>query len=421
MRSYIGRLFSWGETFTRIDLRYLMKGGFWLGIGRGISAFIGLLLAVAFANLLDPTQYGVYKFTLSLASFLWAFSLTGMPSALTRAVAQGKHGTLSKAAQAQMLWSGLITVGALLIALYYFANGNQTLATALLFIGVFSPFIKTGDLFNAFLTGTRAFKTKTVFGIFRDLLPALSLITALFLTNNPVILIATYCIAHSVAALFFFFLTYKKYRGGDTDETVIGDAKHLSLINVLGKAAVEVDKILLFHYFGAATLATYAFAYAPVIQLQGFGTTIKTLASAKLPTRSRDELRKKLPYKILILSVAIVPIVGLYVYTAPYIYIYLFPQYITAVQISQVLALSMLVTFPAILIRETFIATRHFKPLYITRTIVPIIRLTLLVVLIPPFGIWGAVASLLIPQTFNLLLLGILFITMKSPTQPKLT
>lgn len=415
MKNRVGKAIAWSERFTKTDTRYLLKGGFWLGLGRGLSILLSLGLAVAFANLLDPKEYGVYKFVLSLAGFLWAFTLTGLPAAITRAVAQGHEGMLPKAIKSQMRWSTIVTISALAISLYYFYNDNQTLGTAMLLVGAFSPFIKTYEMFGSYLSGKQAFKIKTFFGVLRDSIPTAALIGALFFTNDPVLLIATYFVSHTFAAGLFYFITLKKFPPNDTDdETVTKDGKHLSLMNIIGKAAAEVDKILLFHHLGAAPLALYAFAYAPVQQMQGFGTLIQTLLAAKLPSRSFEELKRSIPWKTFLAFLITIPIVGAYVAAAPYIYTYLFPQYVEGVIFSQALALSLLVAFPSILLRESFIATRKLFPLYVTKTVVPILRVLLLLFLIPTMGIWGAVIALVIPQVLNLILLSLFFLFIKS-------
>lgn len=415
MKNRVGKAIAWSDRFTHTDTRYLLKGGFWLGLGRGLSTLLSLGLAVAFANLLDPKEYGVYKFVLSLAGFLWAFTLTGLPAAITRAVAQGHEGMLPKAIKSQMRWSTIVTLGALAIALYYFYNDNQTLGTAMLLVGAFSPFIKTYEMFGSYLSGKQAFKVKTFFGVLRDSIPTAALISALFLTKDPVLLIGTYFVSHTLSSALFYFITIKSFPPNSTDdETVTKDGKHLSLMNIIGKAAAEVDKILLFHHLGAAPLALYAFAYAPIQQMQGFGTLIQTLVSAKLPTRSFGELKQSIPRKAFLAFLLTLPIAGAYVFAAPYIYTYLFPQYVEGVIFSQALALSLIVSFPAILLRESFVATRKLFPLYVTRTVVPILRIALLVLLIPTIGIWGAIIAIIIPQTLNLILLSSFFIFTKS-------
>ncbi|HEX9608834.1 MAG TPA: oligosaccharide flippase family protein, partial [Candidatus Paceibacterota bacterium] len=82
------------ERYTKTDMVYLTKGGIWLSISQGVAMVTGLLVAIAFANLLTPETFGTYKFVLSLAGIIGAFSLTGMSTALIRSVANGQEGAL---------------------------------------------------------------------------------------------------------------------------------------------------------------------------------------------------------------------------------------------------------------------------------------------------------------------------------------
>ena len=71
-------LLRWSEKWTKTDMIYLARGGFWLTLGQVISSLSAFLLAIAFANLLPKETYGEYKYILSIASILAIPTLTGM-------------------------------------------------------------------------------------------------------------------------------------------------------------------------------------------------------------------------------------------------------------------------------------------------------------------------------------------------------
>ena len=94
--NYINKIGGWtykilrrSQKYTGTDNVYLAKSGFWLTLGQFFSLVVTFLSAVAFANLLDPTTYGNYKYVLSLLGILAVFCLDGMRTAVTQAVARG--------------------------------------------------------------------------------------------------------------------------------------------------------------------------------------------------------------------------------------------------------------------------------------------------------------------------------------------
>jgi len=120
----IKKFLLWSEKYTKIDMVYFVEGGFWVLAGQVASSLAALGLAVAFANLIPKETYGQYKYVLSLASIVGAFSLTGMATAVIQAVARGLDGTLSKAFRLNLKWGVLITAISLAGSLYYFFSGD---------------------------------------------------------------------------------------------------------------------------------------------------------------------------------------------------------------------------------------------------------------------------------------------------------
>ena len=388
---------------------YLAKGGSWLAIGQVISIISGLALAVGFANLLPKEVYGNYKFVLSLAAIIGTFSLTGMSTAITQAVARGFDGVFRSGFSVYLKWSVIIFIGGTSGALYYFVNDNSTLALSLLIVGSFVPFLNSFTLYNAFLQGKKDFKKISLYGIFRSTIPAIFLLLTVVATNNPVLIVFVYFASHTTIALFFYFRTVAIYKPeGPTDVTAIQYGKHLSIIRVVYTIANNVDKILIFHFLGAIQLAIYAFALAIPNQVISANNIIKLLILPRFSNRSISELKMAIPGKILRLFIFVTLLTLLYIVTAPYIFQFLFPQYIDSVIYSQVYAL-VLLYMPTIFIQQLFFAHMKKKQLYTVTAISPISKIILLLLLLPPYGIWGAVIALLLARAIDMIVLIFLF------------
>ena len=88
LRNYLYQTLRKGESLFKTDMIYLAKGGGWLVFGQAIATFLGFFVSIAFANLISKESFGIYKFVLSMAGIVGAFSLTGLGVAVTQSVAQ---------------------------------------------------------------------------------------------------------------------------------------------------------------------------------------------------------------------------------------------------------------------------------------------------------------------------------------------
>ena len=402
-------ILRWSERYTKTDMLYLTSGGLWLTAGNGINILSGLILSVAFANLLPQEAFGTYQFVFSLAAIVGAFSLTGIKASVMRSVSMGLENALQFGFITHLKWSVGIALGGFALAAYYFINDSATLAISLLVVGSFSPFLESFKIYQPFFTGKKDFRSSVLFGAWRKPIPIIALLVALAVTDNPAILVFVYFLSHTATAGALFWYVLKKYPGARTHhdtqnvakkESTLVYAKHLSFLNILGSVAENLDKVLLFHYLGAAEVAVYTLARMPqshISKLAGMG---KTLSFPKMTTQPIAEIRRTLPRKLSLFFLLLLGIVIIYALAAPFIFRLLFPQYIDAVLFSQALAF-LLLFMPFSLMQQVFGAHARKKEMYILSTGGQIIKIALLLALLPLYGIWGAVAALFATQTIK--------------------
>src|SRR3989344_2490159 len=180
------------EKYTKTDMVYLAKGGFWTTISQLISLILNFIVAVAFANFISKDVYGNYQYILSIASILAVFSLNEMGTAFVRAVAQGYEGILRKSIMLKLKWSFLITIVSFLIGIYYFINKNNTIGFSMLIIGIILPINYIFKFYMPFLNGRKLFKQITFCNIITNLFYFITILITLFITNNIILLILAY-------------------------------------------------------------------------------------------------------------------------------------------------------------------------------------------------------------------------------------
>ncbi len=403
------RLLRWSEKYTRTDMVYLASGGFWTAFNYSFGVLAGLITTIAFANLMDPTDYGTYQFVLSLTSIIGIFTLTGMGVAINRAVAQGHDGAFLYGLKAKLRWSIGITIAGGLLAGYYYLNDNQTLALSMLIAGALSPFFVSFRLYEHYLYGKKFFKHASILETIRKLFPTTAIITALLLTDNLIIIITTYFAGNTISYIICHYHVVKKYKPPLEIYTEgLNFSKHLSVMKIIGAIAGQADKILVWHFLGALAVATFSIAQLATKYSGGVLNAITGIALPKLATRDLPTLQKTLPRKVLLFS-GVMSIFALsYIVIAPLAFPILFPLYPEAIPLTQLLALTLLF-IPRSLYSKALHAHAQTRALYISNITLPIIKLTLLLLLLPTYGIWGAVYALLLSGLIETVVVYTLF------------
>jgi len=411
------KFLRWSQKYTQTDMVYLAKGGSWLTLGQIISTAAAFLLAIAFANLLPKETYGTYKYVLSLVGILGIFSLGGIGTAMIQATARGLEGSFYSGFKTKLKWGILGSVTAIGLAGYYFLQGNYTLPIPLLISAIFLPLMLASGIYGSLLTGKKLFNVQVKYASLSQIVSAGTLIIALFLLYSlnlqtsaiVFILIAVYFVSHTFLNYSLYLITKRKFQPNKKEDAqALSFGKHLSLMNVFSQIVLHLDRILIFHYLGAIELAIYSFAIAPPQQIRGLFQNIRPLALPKLSQRSLQELKQTLPFKLLKFFLIILPIIVLYILLAPYIYKLFFPQYLDSIIYSQVFALGLLL-FPKGSLGTALTAHTKKGELYINSLISSAIKLILLIILLPLYGIWGAIVAFLSTEIVNLLVLSILF------------
>ncbi|MCE9643647.1 oligosaccharide flippase family protein [Candidatus Parcubacteria bacterium] len=322
---------------------YLTKGGFWLSIGSFVSGATSFILSLAFANLLPQTAYGVYKYVLSVASTINAFTLTGLETAVIEAVARGKEGVLRQAFWKNLKWSIPASLAATFAGLYYFLNGNSTLSISLFLIALVQPLTTSAALAAAFLNGKKAFQISAGYYAVNNILPAGVLLGVMSVSSSALHVILAYFGANLVSAVGLYWYVNSRFAPTqEEDHSAMTYGKHLSLMNVISNVADNLDKILAFQLLGAAPLAIYSFALALPSQSKLLTKSLSSLMFPKFAERPAEELRQGMGQKTLrffLLGLAMA--IG-YILIAPYVFRLIYPQYTEAVLLSQIYATSFL-------------------------------------------------------------------------------
>lgn len=397
------------EIYTKTDMVYVAGGGFWLTLAKIVGMIVSLLVATAMANWISPEVFGTFRFVLAGAGIIGALSLTGMSTVVVQTVARGYEGVLRAGVRDYLRWSFISVALSLGVASYYFVQDNAILGIGFLLVAVLNPILSAYSLFSQFISGKKDFQTQAAYDSIADIIPAAVLVTTVFFFDNPIIILLSYFCAGILMNVAMYRATIRKFRPNSAvDPETLPFVKHLSLMGVLGKGAENIDKVLVFHYLGAVQLAMYAFAQTPIAQLKLLADIPVRLAIPKISERSFSELRTTLPRKTFMLVGLMFLVVLAYVIAAPFLFKILFPAYVGAVIYTQALALSLIFT-PAAIFSSALTAHLKKRELYISQAILPILKIGLFVIMLPLYGIWGAIWVTVIHQFITFVVFGYLF------------
>lgn len=385
------------ERFLKTDMVYLAKGGFWLTFAHGFSTLMGFMLSIGFANLLTQDAYGIYKYILSIGGIIGIFALSGLSSAITRASAKNKDGTFLKMFWISIRWGTGVTILGAILAAYYFYKGNSTFAIGMLLVGAGAPLIDSLELYGAFLNGKKDFRRSSLYKAGRSLTVSIGILTLLFFTKEPIMLLIGYFFFHIAAlAILFKWTTKHHIQNKEIDADALRLAKHGSVMNAFASFAERIDNILVFQFLGPIQLAIYNFAQVIPINLAGFIKNISTLATPKYAIQDKSVAQKALMQKSFKLFLVGFLVVGVYVLFAPFIYETFFPAYIEAIPYSQIYALTIL--FSGALPVAFLDAHIAIKEKYIATFIAGIQKISILFIGIYFWGLWGLVFARVITK-----------------------
>lgn len=394
----------WSQKYTKTDMLYLAKGGFWLGFGQVATSGLVLVITIVFANALPKESYGAYKYVMSIAGILLITTLPQMSTAVTQAVARGYEGTLLRSLKPKLLWGSLGVLAGLGAAAYYALNGNQPLAAAFLFVAIFLPFFAASSLYDAFLIGRKLFHVSVVYSTLLQTASTAALIAAAMLTKDVTSLIIIYFGTRTIVNAALFSRTLKKFKPNDQDDAgAVTYGKHMTLMNAINTVANSLDSVLVYHFLGGVQLAIYAIAVGPPDQLKGLLANLDTLVFPNFSNRDSREIRANMKSKFLNLFILSVLVVAAYVLAAPFMYRLVFPKYQEAVLYSQLFSLGMLnmAFFPA----ATYLrAKRKLKELYAANIMSSIFQIVVMIVGVVMWGLLGLVIARILSRYVGMLI-----------------
>ncbi|HEX2792144.1 MAG TPA: oligosaccharide flippase family protein [Candidatus Paceibacterota bacterium] len=389
---------------------YLTSVGFWSNAQSAITAFGSFLLYIVFAHFLAPETYGTYQYLLSVFSILTAVTLTGMNTAVTRAVARGAEGVFAESIRLQLRYGIIAAIAGLGVSGYYYSQGNLLLALGGVIIGFGAPLVYAFNTYSAFLTGKKDFRRNSIYTTSATLIYYGALAAVGVYSDSVLLLLFVNLFSQAVLYAYLCWRTFRIYRpNGTVDKESIRYGFHLSAMSVFSSVAAQIDNVLTFHFLGPVALAVYSFATAIPDRLGSM--CFRFLGTAALPRFSEREpetVRATLLRKAVLGMAAAGIGVVVYWFLASWFFATFFPAYMNAVPYSVAYAVTAIFSTGAILPSTALAAAQKTRALYIHSFCTSTLQIIAPLLGVISFGLWGIVFGKIFSSFSSMLISGIL-------------
>lgn len=390
----LDKLFSWSRNTLGFDTAYAMRGGFQLSLNQLVSLMRGLITTAIIVRALHVDDFGNYKYVISLFGVAGIFGLTGMGTAIARAVARGEQGMIHTALRSAFKWSwaGSIVLGGL--AMWYFTHQQMDTAIALFVLALLFPFYIPSGYFNAFEIGMRRFHRILLVNVITTVLLIIGY-AAMYRWGTNYVLFLFITIAVPIAVNFYFlWRVLRRVPASTSSVSSVRFGYHQSVIESFGTVVAYFDSLFILNVLGTSSLAIYSIADAIPGQLKSLGKMTGTLLLPKL-SQHDAAFSWKLLNKFIIKMIIIWTMFGLGVaLIAPYAIQFLFSdKYDASIVPSQIMIVAMGFALPSLYIHNYFQSQKMSRPLYLLNITYIALKIILFTVLTPLYGLWGAIGA----------------------------
>lgn len=344
-------------------IRIMLKsGGFkslvgdsaWAMFSQGFIVLVNFATVFVLANMFSPNDYGQFKLITTWLGIALGVGYTGYIYTLPRKVSRNEPYNLKLIFKSTFIKSLPTFVGLFIISIYYLFNQNFNLGTGFFFGALLAPILCTSAIVNIYYIGRKDFKMFALAQNFVDTIQLLAIAILAYITSNFVLIISAYFVATilaNVAIILKAIYDDKKYKSSEKflnkeklednyDDSELKMQKKLNISAIVLGFTNQIDKLLIFHFIGAAPLAIYSIVTAISDQAR---TPSKAIASAIFPRMTADKFtKKKLYFAYFLLTLFCLAIYIALIILYPFIFSTFFPKYFDYIYLANIASLSII-------------------------------------------------------------------------------
>lgn len=377
-----------------IDTEYFFRGGTYMGLASFGSGALLFFSHSAVSRLVPKSTLGEYQIAMTLVSMAMLLAYPKIPAALIAAIARKAHGTFRYGMTA-MLKRSRYAIGALLVAAaYYAATGAYGIAWgAAAGAALFTPYAISG-LYESYWIGNGNARKYAIATLQSSVLVGGAMVfSAIVFPNSSASLVAA-CLGATGMTTGLWALNIAKNIPNESavNEDALSFGKRTSWAEAVATTAHYADILLIGAFLDPRAVAVYGIARMMPEGIKGLIKNIGVLSVARIATMEREAVRDMLALRLAQAGLAAFLITIAYIAFAPALFRVFFPTYPEALPYSALLAVSFM-ALPAHLAESALVAFLKKKSSVILAIGSASATLTLSLLLIPAFGIAGAVIA----------------------------
>lgn len=396
MKKIINNQLNFWSKIIKLDLKYFLSGGFWLGLGEASSMMKAFILSILLANSLTKEVYGQYVFVITIIGICTITTLPGMQNAVIKAISLHKFGTYTKGLFCSMKWSFLGSLGLLGVFIYSKLTGHSQAELIFLISALIFPLYAISRFHRNLFMGMKKFEIVTKIAVGFNILSFLTVGFAILQTKHIFWIILATVLTQVIYHGYFTFFYSKKFlinKNVDIESYEFG--KKTSFNMMLAKGALQFDNFIVATLLGFEELAIFTIIILIPNQLKSLINIFTPLILPKSMTQKNYD-EKIFHYFKQIMIVSIILILG-YTIIAPLVFKIAYPKYYEYVWLSILFNLSFIVV-PGILLNLFLVKKNQTKYINKINLISSISMILGSLILIYYFGLIGAIINRLITR-----------------------
>lgn len=368
-----------------------------LAHGAGIWAYgtLGSLTlfaaSLALARWLSPEEMGTYAITSALFGLMSVTALPGMRSAVTSAVARGNDGTYR--AGTILTMKSAIPGSVMLAACAAMLASNTALAASIAAAALLFTAVITAQMHSAYLIGKRSFGLQARIGFAATALGITLMLGGAYSFRSAWSALTGMMIGQAAIGGMAAVAFYRKIGPhAPTDRTAIAFGKNAGAGEMLATCAHHLDTVMIGLFLGPSPAALYYFAKLIPEQFKEIPKVISLIAMPEFSRMGPAKLRRTTWLLTACAGTALAAAAILYAIWASAVFIAIIPEYAAAVPYSIVFALSA-ISFMNDIPYHAVQARLLAKETVAISGIPAIMSIALMGLMIPLWGVWGAVIA----------------------------
>ncbi len=389
------------EHQLQCNVQSIAKDSAIVTVGHISNTLKGVITGYLVSRLFPQEMYGAYRFALSIIGAVSFLSLVGFPSILSRHIIQEKERAhIRSAILLYSLWciaiSIIIILGMIILNIH---QGKTNMLPLLIVTGVLFGSSNIGaNSFGALVHGESRFDLGVKTTAIINCLQVIGVLLMLYTYQSPIILILCTMGIPSCVYCIKTIQWMRKYPSQKTYAPYIKKTIQLSMINIPTTISWYIDGLLVSYYFGLKELALLSVIYLIPDQVKVWSKEMLPIAYVRNAAGEDSNEKRERVEKVVIIGMAIMIVaVSIYWTISPLMIPLLFPKYTShsILLLSNIAALT-IIPIPATLFTQYLEARGKISELQWSTWSTSGIYIIVMYILIPRFGVMGAIISRII-------------------------